>query len=139
MTVLGMLAWFAAAVSLWLGARRYDHAIGRAYQWLAGGAALYGSGLAVIEALGGTTNPAPGLSFTNLPALLGLAATAVGTAILATAEREGGTASRRQDATDGGGAVNSGGGAEGAAGAKGADGSKDAAGAKGAAGRGGGT
>ena len=26
MTILGMLAWFAAAVSLWLGARRYDHA-----------------------------------------------------------------------------------------------------------------
>src|SRR5690348_9936292 len=118
MTILGMLAWFAAAVSLWLGARRYDHAIGRAYQWLAGGAALYCSGLVVIEALGGTTNPAPGLSFTNLPALLGLAATAVGTAILATAEREGGTAGRRPDGPDGGGAVTSGGGVEGAAGAR---------------------
>jgi diguanylate cyclase (GGDEF)-like protein/PAS domain S-box-containing protein len=122
MTVLGMLAWFAAAVSLWLGARRYDHAIGRAYQWLAGGAALYCSGLVVIEALGGTTNPAPGLSFTNLPALLGLAATAVGTAILATAEREGSTAGRRPDGPDGGGAGSgagtSGGGAEGPAGAR---------------------
>jgi diguanylate cyclase (GGDEF)-like protein len=115
MTVLGMLAWFAAAVSLWLGARRYDHAIGRAYQWLAGGAALYGSGLVVLEALGGTTNPAPGLSFTNLPSLLALAAVAVGTALLATAERDGGTAGRRLDGTDGSGA---GAGAEGAAGAR---------------------
>jgi diguanylate cyclase (GGDEF)-like protein len=115
MTVLGMLAWFAAAVSLWLGARRYDHAIGRAYQWLAGGAALYCSGLVVLEVLGGTTNPAPGLSFTNLPALLALAALAVGTAILATAERDGGTAGRRLDGTDGSGA---GAGAEGAAGAR---------------------
>src|SRR5262245_51870185 len=117
MTILGMLAWFAAAVSLWLGARRYDHAIGRAYQWLAGGAALYCSGLVVIEILGGTTNPAPGLSFTNLPALLALAATAVGTAILATAEREGGPAGRRPDGPDGGGAGASGG-AGGAAGVR---------------------
>src|SRR5690242_12817265 len=118
MTVLGMLAWFAAAVSLWLGARRYDHAIGRAYQWLAGGAALYCSGLVVTEALGGTTNPAPSLSFTNLPSLLALAATAVGIAILATAGREGGTAGRRPDGPDGGSAGTSGGGAEGAAGAR---------------------
>jgi hypothetical protein len=65
MTVIGMLAWFAAAVSLWLGARRYDHATGRAYQWLAAGAGLYCSGLVVLELLGGTLNPAPGLSFTN--------------------------------------------------------------------------
>ena len=76
MTVLGMLAWCAAAVSLWLGARRYDGAVGRAYQWLAAGAALYCSGLVVQELLGGTLNPAPGLSFTDLPPLLALAAVA---------------------------------------------------------------
>jgi len=29
MTILGMLAWFAAAVSLWLGARRYEVAVQR--------------------------------------------------------------------------------------------------------------
>jgi diguanylate cyclase (GGDEF)-like protein len=99
MTVFGMLAWFAAAVSLWLGARRYDHAIGRAYQWLAAGAGLYCSGLVVLEILGGTLNPAPGLSFTNLPALLALAVTGVGTAVLATAERD--ARSPRPDAPDG--------------------------------------
>ena len=32
MTVLGMAAWFGAAVSLWLGARRYDSALARGYQ-----------------------------------------------------------------------------------------------------------
>jgi diguanylate cyclase (GGDEF)-like protein len=117
MTILGMLAWFAAAVSLWLGARRYDHAIGRAYQWLAGGAALYCSGLVVLETLGGTTNPAPGLSFTNLPALLALAVTAVGIAILATADREGGTVGRRPDSPEGA-AGGAGAGAESAAGAR---------------------
>jgi diguanylate cyclase (GGDEF)-like protein/PAS domain S-box-containing protein len=89
MSVLGMLAWFAAAVSLWLGARRYDHAVGRAYRWLAVGAALYCAGLVVVGIRGSSLNPAPGLSFTDLLPLMALAAIAVGTALLATAEREG--------------------------------------------------
>ena len=96
MSVLGMLAWCAAAVSLWLGARRYDSAVGRAYRWLAGGAALYCAGLVIQGILGGTLNPAPGLSFTDLPSLLALAAVAVGTAMLTTAEREGGSQHRPQ-------------------------------------------
>ena len=88
MTVLGMLAWCAAAVSLWLGARRYEGAVARAYRWLAAGAALYCSGLVVQGILGGTLNPAPGLSFTDLPPLLALAAVAIGIAMLTMAERE---------------------------------------------------
>jgi diguanylate cyclase (GGDEF)-like protein/PAS domain S-box-containing protein len=88
MTVLGMLAWCAAAVSLWLGARRYEGAVARGYRWLAAGAALYCSGLVVQGILGGTLNPAPGLSFTDLPPLLALAAIAVGIAMLTMAERE---------------------------------------------------
>ena len=88
MTVLGMLAWCAAAVSLWLGARRYEGAVARGYRWLAAGAALYCSGLVVQGILGGTLNPAPGLSFTDLPPLLALAAVAVGIAMLTMAERE---------------------------------------------------
>ena len=40
MMVLGMLAWLAAAVSLWLGARRYEAAMALGYRWLAAGAAL---------------------------------------------------------------------------------------------------
>ncbi len=90
-----MLAWCAAAVSLWLGARRYDNAVERAYRWLAGGAALYCAGLVIQGILGGTLNPAPGLSFTDLPSLLALAAVAVGIAMLATAEREGGSSLHR--------------------------------------------
>src|SRR5215472_11516667 len=73
MMVLGMLAWCAAAVSLWLGARRYEAALARGYRWLAAGAALYCAGLVVQGILGGTLNPAPGLSFTDLPQLLALA------------------------------------------------------------------
>ena len=88
MTVLGMLAWCAAAVSLWLGARRYESAVARGYRWLAAGAALYCSGLVVQGILGGTLNPAPGLSFTDLPPLLALAAVAIGIAVLTMAERE---------------------------------------------------
>jgi diguanylate cyclase (GGDEF)-like protein len=95
MSVLGMLAWCAAAVSLWLGARRYDSAVGQAYRWLAGGAALYCAGLVIQGILGGTLNPAPGLSFTDLPPLLALAAVAVGTAMLTTAEREGASSPHR--------------------------------------------
>src|SRR6266704_4166256 len=95
MTVLGMLAWCAAAVSLWLGARRYDSAVARAYRWLAAGAALYCAGLVIQGVHGGTLNPAPGLSFTDLPPLLALAAAAVGTAMLTMAEREGGNSLHR--------------------------------------------
>ena len=109
-----MLAWFAAAVSLWLGARQYDSAVERAYRWLAGGAALYCAGLVIQGILGGTLNPAPGLSFTDLPALLALAAVAVGTAMLTTAEREGGSSLHRPpgrlarpDGSDGGEAAGS--------------------------------
>jgi diguanylate cyclase (GGDEF)-like protein/PAS domain S-box-containing protein len=88
MMVLGMLAWLAAAVSLWLGARRYEAAVARGYRWLAAGAALYCSGLVVQGILGVTLNPAPGLSFTDLPPLLALAAVAIGIAVLTMAERE---------------------------------------------------
>jgi diguanylate cyclase (GGDEF)-like protein/PAS domain S-box-containing protein len=101
MSVLGMLAWCAAAVSLWLGARRYDGAVARAYRWLAGGAALYCAGLVIPGILGGTLNPAPGLSFTDLPPLLALVAMAVGTALLTTTEREGGGGPHRPARPDG--------------------------------------
>ena len=89
MSVLGMLAWCAAAVSLWLGAREHDGAIARAYRWLAGAAALYCTGLIISQLVGGTLNPAPGLAFADLPPLLALAAMAVGIATLASAGREG--------------------------------------------------
>jgi diguanylate cyclase (GGDEF)-like protein len=88
MNVLGMLAWFAAAVSLWLGARRYDSAFARGYRWLAGAAALYCAGLITQQVLGSALSPESGLSFADLPPLLAVTAAAVGITMLATAERE---------------------------------------------------
>ena len=97
MSVLGMLAWFAAAASLWSGARRTvsagfgagrvlpprKHSAARGYRWLAGGAALYCAALIIQRLLGGAPTPVSGLSFADLPSLLGLVAAAVGITILA--------------------------------------------------------
>ena len=83
-----MLAWFAAAVSLWLGARRHANAFARGYRWLAGAAALYCAGLITQQVLGSALSPESGLSFADLPPLLAVAAAAVGIVMLTTAERE---------------------------------------------------
>src|SRR5580693_4295490 len=88
MSVLGMLAWFAAAVSLWLGARRQASAFARGYRWLAGAAALYCAGLIIQQVLGSALSPESGLSFADLPPLLAVAGAAVGIAMLTTAEKE---------------------------------------------------
>jgi diguanylate cyclase (GGDEF)-like protein/PAS domain S-box-containing protein len=90
MSVLGMLAWFAAAVSLWLGARRRDSALSKGYRWLAGAAALYCAGLITQQVLGQVLSPASGLDFADLPSLLAVAVAAVGVVMLATGPREGG-------------------------------------------------
>jgi len=96
MSVLGMLAWFAAAVSLWLGARRYDSALSNGYRWLAGAAALYCAGLITQQVIGPVLSPASGLSFADLPSLLAVAVAAVGVVTLATAGRDGeGTSDER--------------------------------------------
>jgi len=93
MSVLGMVAFFAAAASLWLGARRREGAVARGYRWLAGAAALYCAGLILAEVLGGTLNPTTGLSFADLPSLLALASAAVGITVLAGAEQDADTGS----------------------------------------------
>jgi diguanylate cyclase (GGDEF)-like protein/PAS domain S-box-containing protein len=88
MSVLGMLAWFAAAVSLWLGARRHAVAFARGYRWLAAAAALYCAGLITQQVLGSALSPESGLSFADLPSLLAVVVAAVGIVVLSTAERE---------------------------------------------------
>ena len=98
-----MLAWLAAAASLWLGARRYDNALARGYRWLAGAAALYCAGLITQQVLGSGLNAGSGLSFADLPPLLAVAAAAVGIMMLTTAEREG---SGRPPAADGDHGIN---------------------------------
>jgi diguanylate cyclase (GGDEF)-like protein len=105
MSVLGALAWFGAAVSLWLGARRLGSTFARGYRWLAGAAALYCIGLVLQQLTGEAPSPGSGLSFSDLPSLLALAAAAIGIALLATAEREGQKRSRRAAGADGGTAV----------------------------------
>ncbi|HME64152.1 MAG TPA: hypothetical protein VKG61_04565, partial [Streptosporangiaceae bacterium] len=88
MSVLGMLAWFAAAVSLWLGARRQASAFARGYRWLAGAATLYCAGLIIQQVLGSALSPESGLSFADLPPLLAVVGVAVGIVMLTTAEKE---------------------------------------------------
>ena len=83
-----MLAWFAAAVSLWLGARRQASAFARGYRWLAGAAALYCAGLIIQQVIGSALSPESGLSFADLPSLLAVAGAAVGIVMLTTAEKE---------------------------------------------------
>ena len=83
-----MLAWFAAAVSLWLGARRQPSAFARGYRWLAGAAALYCAGLIIQQVLGSALSPGAGLSFADLPPLLAVAAAAVGIAMLSAADKD---------------------------------------------------
>jgi diguanylate cyclase (GGDEF)-like protein/PAS domain S-box-containing protein len=82
MSVLGMLAWCVAAVALWTGARRAGPSARTPLGWLAGAAALYCAGLIIQRILGGALNPVSGLSFADLPLLLGLVAAAIGIAIL---------------------------------------------------------
>ena len=112
MSVLGVLAWLAAAVSLWLGARRHSSASARGFRWLAGAAGLYCAGLIIALVLGANDSPESGLSFADLPSLLAVAVAAVGIWTLATADGEGegggpGTiaggsdAARRSDAAPG--------------------------------------
>jgi len=84
-----MLAWFGAAVSLWLGARRTGGVFARGYRWLAVAAVLYCAGLVIQRLLGTALSPDSGLTLADLPSLLAVAAAAVGIASLATAEREG--------------------------------------------------
>ena len=99
-----MLAWFAAAVSLWLGARRYSSGLARGYRWLAGAAALYCAGLITQQFLGSALSPGSGLSFADLPPLLAVAAAAVGIVLLATAEKEAESGQRSAQASGGDGA-----------------------------------
>ncbi len=103
MSVLGTLAWFAAAVSLWLGARRQASAFARGYRWLAGAAALYCAGLITQQVLGSALSPGSGLSFADLPPLLAVAVAAVGIVMLTTAEKES-TGDRASAAPGGDGA-----------------------------------
>lgn len=75
-----MLAWFGAAVSLWIGTRGMRDTGGvRGYRWLAGAALLWCVGL-IAQQVDGV---AVSLSFADLPSLLAVAAAGIGIAVLA--------------------------------------------------------
>ena len=109
MTVLDMLAWCGAAVSLWLGARGHASAVARGYRWLALAALGWCAALVIQQAVGGVLNLPSGLSLADLPSLLAVAGAAVGVAVLTTAEREPPqNAQNAQNAQDAGSAQNAG-------------------------------
>ncbi len=80
MSVLSMLAWGGAAVSLWSQSRRGNGG----YLWLAGAAVMWLAGLIAFQVDGTTA----GLSFADLPPLLAVAAAAVGIMILTGARHD---------------------------------------------------
>jgi diguanylate cyclase (GGDEF)-like protein len=89
MSVLSMLAWCGAAVSLWSRSRR-GHA---AYLWLAAAAALWFAGLIATQVDGVTV----GLSFADLPPLLAVASAAIGIMLVTGSRRDSGGPESRRD------------------------------------------
>jgi diguanylate cyclase (GGDEF)-like protein/PAS domain S-box-containing protein len=86
----GIAAAAAAALSLWLAARRQSGRIRLAYRWLGGAAALWCLGIIVQQALGVPLSGVPvGLTFADLPPLAALAAVLAGVRVLASAGTAG--------------------------------------------------
>ncbi|HEX3965031.1 MAG TPA: EAL domain-containing protein [Trebonia sp.] len=86
MTVLAVfatLATAAAAVGLWVGARRHRSTIARGYRWLSGAALFWCAGLILQAVLAGALNSSGAPSLADVAPLLALVATAVGIMVLA--------------------------------------------------------
>ncbi len=82
----GIAAAAAAALSLWLAARRQSGRIRLAYRWLGGAAAFWCLGVIAQQALGvPLSGVAVGLTFADLPPLVALAAVVAGVRVLASA------------------------------------------------------
>jgi len=84
-SVFTVLAFAAAVVSLWCGARRHTGTVARGYRWL-GGAALFGCvGLIVTMALSSSVSSSGGsLSLADVAPLLSLGAFGIGMTVLGT-------------------------------------------------------
>ncbi|MBV9448038.1 MAG: EAL domain-containing protein [Streptosporangiaceae bacterium] len=96
MSVVCMLAWCGAAVSLWSRSRRGNssrYSGGGAYLWLAAAAGLWCAGLIASQLDGG----AVGLSFADLPPLLAVASAAVGIMLLIGPRRDSDATADRGD------------------------------------------
>jgi diguanylate cyclase (GGDEF)-like protein len=84
LAALAILATAAAAVGLWVGARRHRSTVARGYRWLAGAALFWCAGLILQNLVAGSlgSSAAP-LSLADFAPLLALGATAVGIMVLA--------------------------------------------------------
>ena len=86
LTVAGIVVSVAAAVNLWVAARRRSGRVRLAYLWFAVAAALWCLGIIAELALGSSvTGAGPGLTFADLPPLLAVAAVVAGGAALVAA------------------------------------------------------
>jgi diguanylate cyclase (GGDEF)-like protein/PAS domain S-box-containing protein len=103
-SVLAVLAFAAAVVSLWYGALRHTGTVARGYRWL-GGAALFGCiGVIVTMALAGSLGSSGDPSLADVAPLLSLGAYGIGMTVLAMQDDGAGEPARdksRENAPDG--------------------------------------
>ena len=83
LAVLATLATAAAAVGLWVGARRHRSTVARGYRWLSGAALFWCVGLIMQAVLAGSLSSSGAPSLADVAPLLALAVTTVGIMVLA--------------------------------------------------------
>jgi diguanylate cyclase (GGDEF)-like protein len=86
LAVLATLATAAAAVGLWVGARRHRSTVARGYRWLSGAALFWCGGLILQAVMAGSLTSAADQPLADAALLLALGATAVGIMVLASPE-----------------------------------------------------
>ncbi|HUN31161.1 MAG TPA: sensor domain-containing phosphodiesterase [Trebonia sp.] len=83
LAVLATLATAAAAVGLWVGARRHRATVARGYRWLSGAALFWCAGLVMQLVMARSLGSSAAPSLADVAPLLALAAIAVGIMVLA--------------------------------------------------------
>jgi len=83
LAVLATLATAAAAVGLWVGARRHRSTVARGYRWLSGAALFWCAGLILQAVMAGSLTSAESPGLADVAPLLALGAIAVGIMVLA--------------------------------------------------------
>jgi len=83
LAVLATLATAAAAVGLWVGARRHRATVARGYRWLSGAALFWCAGLVMQLVMAGSLGSSAAPSLADVAPLLALATIAVGIMVLA--------------------------------------------------------
>jgi diguanylate cyclase (GGDEF)-like protein/PAS domain S-box-containing protein len=105
-SVLAVLAFAAATVSLWFGARRHSGNATRGYRWLGVAALVDGAGVIVSMALAGSlSSSGDPMSLADVAPLIGLAAMTIGIAVLGTPDATISPSGRRERSSPFSGAV----------------------------------